>query len=259
MPPILPHRIACLLGKRTLTKDSIGLSSAGVYLAEDMVLKIGAPPHEADMLRLLAGQLPVSELLAWEEAQGQSYLLMTRLPGKMLCDESFLQRPELLTQRLCEAFALLWSLDIASLPCPAMTKRKLALARARVEQGLCDVTQAEADTYAPGAFASPEDLLHWLEQHRPEERLCLSHGDLCLPNILADEHGICGFVDLGFCGAADPWQDLALAYRSLLSNLRGEYGGPCRSTAPAKELFSALGISPDPAKLRWYLLLDELF
>lgn len=33
----------------------------------------------------------------------------------------------------------------------------------------------------------------------------LIHGDFCLPNILAKDDKIVGFIDLGDCGIGDPW------------------------------------------------------
>ena len=86
----------------------------------------------------------------------------------------------------------------------------------------------------------------------------LSHGDLCLPNIFLTENGISGFIDLGDAGVGDRWRDIALCHRSLRHNADGSYGSVKKDVNP-DELFSLLGIRPDPEKLRWYLLLDELF
>ena len=255
----LPEHIREILGSRQLTRDEIGLSSAGLYLTEDLVLKIGGAKHEADIMRALKGTLPVPELLAYEDQDGQSYLLMSRLPGKMLCHEDFLRDPERLTALLVQALQMLWSVDITQFSLQRMTQKKLSLAQGIVERGECDVELVDPATFGKGGFASPADLLDWLISHQPKETLVFSHGDLCLPNLLADEQGICGFIDLGFCGLADPWQDISLAYRSLRDNLAGCYGGTVRRDYPAAALFEALNIPMDEDKLRWYLLLDELF
>ena len=67
-----------------------------------------------------------------------------------------------------------------------------------------------------------------------------------------------GFIDLGDAGVGDRWRDLALCHRSLRHNVDGTYG-KVKPGFDADELFRMLDIPKDPEKLRWYLLLDELF
>ena len=128
-----------------------------------------------------------------------------------------------------------------------------------MERGLVDPAAAEPGTFGPGGFRDPEALLLWLEGHRPEEERCFTHGDLCLPNILAEGDRVTGFLDCGGMGAADRWRDLALALRSLRKNLNGDYGGPRYEGYDPEGLLAALGLSLDEERFRYYLLLDELF
>jgi len=184
---------------------------------------------------------------------------MSRVPGEMLCKSAFTNRPQLLIERLAEALHLLWNADTTGCPYPDRTALALAEARRRVEAGLCSTTDVEPDTYGPGGFASPEALLTWLEANRPDERPVLSHGDFCLPNIFADERGITGFIDVGRAGIADPYQDIALAYRSLRHNYEGKYARPGMPQLEYDTLFDAVGVKPDFERVRYYTLLDELF
>ena len=85
------------------------------------------------------------------------------------------------------------------------------------------------------------------------------HGDFCLPNIFLEGDTVSGFIDLGRCGIADKYQDIALCWRSLGSNARGEYGGPGYAGFGDTSLFDALGLAPDWDMVRYYVLLDELF
>ena len=70
---------------------------------------------------------------------------------------------------------------------------------------------------------------------------------------------IAGFIDLGKAGMADRYQDIALCYRSLKHNAEGAYGGKVYEGFQPEKLFEELGIEPDWEKVRYYLLLDELF
>ncbi|MBR6085002.1 MAG: tRNA (guanosine(37)-N1)-methyltransferase TrmD [Spirochaetales bacterium] len=51
----------------------------------------------------------------------------------------------------------------------------------------------------------------------------LCHGDLCLPNVFADNKGITGFIDLGSCHIGERKEDLEMCLWSLEANLTGEY------------------------------------
>ena len=86
----------------------------------------------------------------------------------------------------------------------------------------------------------------------------LSHGDFCLPNVFFNDGAVSGYLDLGFCAVADRYQDIALCYRSLSHNADGSYGPVYPNVRPEK-LFDALQVKPDWEKIRYYILLDELF
>lgn len=244
----VPGKIKKIIGTRSYTENTVGKSGARVLCFDDMVLKIGAGEEEAVMMEWLSGRLPVPEILACEREEGASYLLMSKVKGDMLCAETYLRRPALLTELLAEGLKLLWSVDPSGCPCAHATNQKLKLAESRVENGLCDREGVRA----------PDRLLAWLKTHQPAERPVFTHGDCCLPNLFTDGKKITGFLDLGACGIADPYQDLALAYRSLRDNLRGKYGGIPQPGADPERLFKKLDIVPDRKRLRYYMLLDEL-
>ncbi len=258
LPPDMERR---LRGK-ACSENTVGLSKARVLMFEDMVLKVqpDAPwaDREATMLGWLEGKLPVPGVAAYEKHNGMSYLLMTRVPGKMSCDEAFLCRPELLAARLAEAMRMLWDVDVSSCPVRRDQDTELAEAGRRVEEGLVDMENTEPETFGPGGFRSPRELLRWLENNKPSFEPVLSHGDFCLPNVFLTEDGIGGLIDLGDAGVGDRWRDISLCHRSLRHNMDGTFGAR-RYDGNADALFDALGVTPDADKLRWYLLLDELF
>lgn len=253
----IPESIRRCLNGQTGQTDATGLSSAQVLLYPDVVLKIRPDSDEARrealMLPWLEARLPAPRLLAHEVQQGVDYLLMSRMPGKMLCADEFLDDPARLTDLLAEALTLLWSVDVADCPCDCSLSPTLQDVERRIRLGLL----ADCDTAADG-FPTPAALLDWLDAHRPRERAVLSHGDFCLPNLLADADGALGFIDLGNCGIADPYQDIALALRSLRQNLAGVYGGKPRPPVKPQLLFDRLQLTPDWERLRYYTLLNQL-
>lgn len=259
----VPEAIRRQIEGKAYRTDGVGMSRAKILLFHDCVLKIDRKRPQNDgtveMMRWLDGKLPVPRVICYEQDEAHQYLLMSRVPGRMSCDEYYLSRPRELVARLAEALDLLWRMDITDCPRTRDQDAELREARYRVEHSLVDVDNVEPTTFGPGGFKDPEALLHWLEDNRPSYEPVLSHGDLCLPNIFIDGGRVSGFIDLGACGVGDRWRDIALCSRSLRRNAEGAYGGTVYPGVRSHMLFDALGMEPDREKLRWYLLLDELF
>jgi kanamycin kinase/aminoglycoside 3'-phosphotransferase-3 len=184
---------------------------------------------------------------------------MTKVPGEMACAEKYLKDPDLLTSILAEGIQMLWNVDINNCPYVRDLEKKLRIAEYKVENNLVDTENAEPDTFGRNGFKDPTHLLEWLYQNKPKEELVFSHGDFCLPNIFIANGKISGYIDLGRTGIADKWQDIALCYRSLLHNFAGKYTGKRYQGFSADMLFEKIGIMPDWDKIRYYILLDELF
>lgn len=258
-----PKNIKRLLGDRPYSMNTVGMSSAQVICFDDMVLKIERQSAESDsehkMMEWLAGRLPVPRILCAEKENGRSYLLMSKVSGEMACSAALLENPEHLVKMLAEGLRMLWNVEASACPCYNSIDNKLKLAQIRVCNNLCSTEDAETGTYGANAFASPEKLLQWLKDNRPGEELVFSHGDYCLPNIFIDGSKISGFIDLGRSGIADKYQDIALCYRSLKHNFDGSYGGKVYENFNADILFDELKIIPDWDKIKYYILLDELF
>ena len=257
-----PAAIAAAVGELPFREEGIGMSAARVYLFEDYVLKVSpAAPHavrEAQILSWLekAG-LPTPRPVAYAEADGQVWLLMTRIRGQMLCDPAVMRRPALLLDCLAEGLHALWSADIGDCPFTRTWADELDEAERTIRAGRFNPDNCEPETFGPGGFESPMALLDWLRKNTPPEERVLSHGDFCLPNLFTDGRRLSGMIDLGDCGIADPWRDLSLAWRSLKHNSDGHYGKGY--PVDPDDLFRAAGVAKDPERLRYYLLLDELF
>lgn len=259
----LPPELRKLIGHLPYTADDIGLSGSTVLLYDDMVLKVRPVSDETrserDILRWMCGKLNVPEVIFSTEEQGCDYLLMSRIKGKMSCDEEFLTQPEKLVTRLADCLHQLWAVDISDCPVNCLLDSKLAQAEHRVLSGMVDMDNAEPETYGENGFKNPAHLLEWLRSNRPSEESVLSHGDFCLPNIFFGADGTAGCIDLGRAGIADRWLDIALCLRSLKHNFDGVYSGVTYEGFEPQMFFDALGIEPDWEKINYYILLDELF
>ncbi|MDE5803640.1 MAG: aminoglycoside 3'-phosphotransferase [Lachnospiraceae bacterium] len=260
----LPDEIQSIVQDKPCEKNNIGMSDSQVFMYDDMVLKIQAASEETEnevcVCRWLKDRIPVPRIEAYCVADKKAYSLMSRIYGKMACDETYMENPVRLLDIVTKALQMLWNVDIADCPCDNSLSVKLAMARYNVENGLVDLDNVEPETFGENGFASPAELLRWLEDNRPEEDLVFSHGDFCLPNLFADGDRVTGFIDLGKMGVADRWQDIALCYRSLKHNFEGKYnGGKVYGGYYPEMLFERLGVKPDWEKLKYYILLDELF
>ena len=262
----LPEKIRRLLAGEEYETDGVGMSEASVLLFEDRVLKVQEDNEEARneyrMLQYLRGRLPVPEVYAYETVEGKSYLLMSKCGGEMSCARTYMERPEVLCRLLAEGLRKLWSVDITDCPSDQRLSHKLVQAAYNVEHGLVDMDNVQPDTFGENGFKSPADLLQWLQENKPEEEPVLSHGDYCLPNLFGEGESMTGYIDLGRAGIADKWCDIALCYRSLSDNYSGKYARSGGNIFPRHDdlaLFRELGIEPDWEKIRYYILLDELF
>lgn len=259
----VPSSIASYIENVPYMVDNVGMSGATIMTFEKWVLKI--EPHGAEcdktvrMMKWLNGKLSVPKVICHEVVDGRSYFLMSRMEGMMSCDEYYLERPEKLVTLLAEGLKMLWSVDVSGCPAERTFDVWLAEAAERVEQNLVDVDNVEPETFGENGFENPTALLKWLEEHRPTYEPVFSHGDYCLPNVFLKDGEVAGFIDLGDAGISDKWRDIALCYRSLKHNFDGTYGGKVYEGFSPDILFEKLGIEPDWAKIKWHILLDELF
>ncbi|SEL19133.1 aminoglycoside 3'-phosphotransferase [Nonomuraea pusilla] len=143
------------------------------------------------------------------------------------------------------ALRALHAIPVAECPFDERLDVKLEQARVAVESGLVD----------PGDFDddhTPEHVYERLLRERPPiEDLVVAHGDFTpanvLADVLADDAGGPVLIDAGRLGVCDRHVDLAIALRELegpaVASFLEAYGPP----------------APDPRRVEYYRLLDELF
>ncbi|MDW7656898.1 MAG: APH(3') family aminoglycoside O-phosphotransferase [Bacillota bacterium] len=260
----LPKSIARRIAGLTWKCDDIGMSDSTILLFDDRVLKIEkasrSSENELKLLVWLDGKVPVPKIIEAETLDGYSFLLMSRLTGEMACSDNSLQHIEDTVRALANGLKQLWQIDISSCPCSNKISEKLRQAKYNIEKGLVHTDNFNPETFSSEGFKDVSDLYKYLDRNRPQEDIVFSHGDFCLPNVFVSGPVATGFLDWGNGGVADRWQDIALCVRSLRYNYIdfAEYGEN-EYEKYKKQLFLEIGLEPDEAKIRYYILLDELF
>lgn len=261
IPGISP-KLKKLIAKYSFIKDTEGMSPAKVYKLvgenENLYLKmtdsryIGTTydvEREKDMMLWLEGKLPVPKVLYFEQHEGWNNLLMSEADG-ILCQKKYEaeQNPEKIVGLYARCIRLFQSIDISDCPFNNNTDFRLAELDFLLNNNFADVDcrNWEEDT----SFTDPLELYDFLKVKKPKEELVFSHGDLGDSNILVKNGKVSGFIDLGRSGKADKWYDIAFCVRSIKDIGEEKH---------VKLFFDLLGIEPDWEKIKYYILLDELF
>ncbi len=260
-PIDLPATLAPLVQGRRWSQSTVGESGDAVYRLQaagdgpDLYLKHARGPTVADVtdemarLRWLAAHIAVPAIRCFITTPDDAWLLMTALPGRTAC--------ELLDSRPDDAIAIVDALAhflrrlhaIPAETCPFNADHRLRLgeARWRLDRGLVDADDFDPER-AGWTGEQVWDAMAALLPFAPDP--VVTHGDLSLDNLLVAADGRVGCIDTGRAGIADRYQDLAIVWRGL-----GDFG-----PALQERFFATYGVArPDARKIRFHLMLDELF
>lgn len=264
--PNLPAKLTHLGGSTAWEAVTLGRSGAQVWRLSrreaqpaQSYLKISTElrelRHEHRTLLYLQDRAPVPRVLNYLEQGQQGYLHSSALRGLPASDlapqgpHADAQQTKQQLTLLAQALQSLHSLPTDDCPLQAQVASKKQQALQQVKNHQVDAS----DFDPPYQGQSAEALWSYFEQQTPppEEPLVFCHGDACLPNFIVHHNAFQGWVDLGRAGLAQPWQDLALCCRSLLSN--------GYSVKERDYFLAAYGTSFDAERFRYYCLLDEFF
>lgn len=255
----LPDALARRLGGASWQTVTVGMSDTHVFRLEQpdqppRYLKIAslaaANPLQPEYARMhwLQGKLPVPGIEFFGADDQYEYLLLAALPGVMAFDQTLAEAIPQVVRILAEGLRLIHSIPLDDCPFAMGLDVRLAQAQARIAAGLV----SGSDFELTNLHRSPQDILDEALATRPaKEDLVFTHGDYCLPNVLLHDGHLSGFIDWGRAGIADRYMDLAIAARSLTHNWGAQW---------TTLLFKEYGLTEvDEAKVRYYILLDELF
>ncbi len=239
-------------------RQTVGCSGAAVFRLEasgrptlfvktEKAGPFGEVPDEIARLRWLAANgISCPRVLSEEHQEQRDWLLLSAVPGRDLASSPELE-PGQIVAITAGALRHLHALETGACPFDHRLDIRIALAKARLEAGVVD--EADFDDECTGRTAA--DVFAELVVRRPAgEDIVVTHGDACLPNLLARHGRFTGFVDCARLGIADRHQDLALASWSIRFNL-GE--------AWVEPFLRLYGGKIDPERLAYYRMLDEFF
>lgn len=251
----LPQMILDFISDSNTKEINIGCSDSHVIKIEKenknyylKIMKENFLLSEYRRLNWLAEKLSVPKVTMFVQENHYDYLITEEMPGQMLCEDYYLHHPKVALDVLKEAFQKLISVDISDCPFDVSNSYKLELVKKNIEKGLVKDDTLKEETREK--FGTARQVLKYLEDNRFEEELVFSHGDTSLPNIFAKQDQFMGFIDVGECGIADKWFDLAICEKSILRNYGKEY---------VDKFYQILNIKRDSHKINYYLLMMELY
>ena len=251
----LPNKIKNFIFDSELEEIGIGCSDSQVIKIKKKdnyyFLKIASKnllTQEYNALKWLDGKLSVPQIVMYEFNNTAEFLITTAIKGEMVCSEYYLSHPNETIKVIAEAFKNIYNVKIDDCPFNVALEYKLNLVKNNVKNNLIILDNIKEETL--NRFNNLENIIDYLEKNKFEEELCFSHGDTSLPNIFANNSEFSGFIDVGECGIADKWFDLAICEKSIVRNFGDLY---------VSKFYDAIGIKRNASKIDYYLLMMELY
>lgn len=260
-PALVPAGMSAALADYAWAKSNVGESGGAVYRlhgkpgAPDLFLKHGKDAVAGDLmdemvrLRWLGGYVPTPAVTHFVATADEAWLLMTALPGatayQILEDDP--DGRMAVVDALAAFLRRLHAIPVSECPFNSDHRYRLGLARQRIDAGLVD--EEDFDTEREGwsaeqVWQAMHDVLPYVSDP------VVTHGDFSLDNILIADGAVVGCIDTGRVGIADRYQDIAILWNCL-----GEF-----DTSLQNRFLAQYGVpDPDEGKLKFHLMLDELF
>ena len=251
----LPDKILKFINNCDLEEITIGCSCSQVIKITNKdkvyflkMAKKGILTSEYKKLKWLDGKLEVPKIVLYDVFDDNEYLITDGVAGEMVCSDYYISNKEIGIKAIADAFKKIYSVDIKDCPFNVSMDYKLSIVENNVNNNL--ISEHDLDEEILKRYGNIKNILLFLKNNKFNEELCFSYGDVSLPNIFAKEDKCVGFVDVGECGIADKWFDLAICEKSIKRNYGVQY---------VSKFYEELNIVPDRNKIDYYLLLMELY
>lgn len=218
------------------------------YLKIQPVGKLESLETQSKRLSWCSSKIQVPKVIDYGVLGDYEYLITLELAGLDATNNIFKNNTKELIILLAHGLQTIHEVSIVDCPFDHSINQLLKLIRNNYEQGLIDTNNLSL-TFGE---ANIEKLINEVEAYSKNlnEDLVFTHGDYSLPNIIINDGRINGFIDLGSCGVADRYYDLAVAEYSILRNCGKEY---------LDLFYSSYGISNvDQQRLRFYKIIEQL-
>lgn len=218
------------------------------YLKIQPVGSVESLDRQAKRLIWLQDKLPVPKVIDYGVIGSHDYLVTMEIPGIEASNEIYRKQTEGMIKLIANGLRRIHEIPIEGCPFDNSIEKLMSVIRSNYDKGINDTS----DLFMKFSEDNLDKLLHEVEAfaRKWEEDLVFTHGDYSLPNIIIDGGSISGYIDLGNCGVADRYYDLAVAEKSIIRNFGKEY---------VELFFVHYGINDiDYEKIRFYKLIEHL-
>jgi len=217
------------------------------YLKIQPVNSVESLDRQVERLVWLQDKLPVPKVIDYGVIGNHEYLITMEIPGREASNEIYKKQTEGMIKLIAKGLRKIHEIPIEGCPFDNSIEQLMGIIRSNYDKGIIDTS----DLFIKFSEDNIDKLLHEVEAfaRKLEEDLVFTHGDYSLPNIIIDGGCISGYIDLGNCGVADRYYDLAVAEKSIIRNFGKEY---------VKIFFVHYGINDiDYEKIRFYKLVEH--
>lgn len=204
--------------------------------------------RQAKRLQWLQNKLTVPKVVDCGVIGKYEYLITLELRGIEASNEIFSKKTDEMINLIAHGLRRIHEIPIEECPFDNSIDHLMSIIQHNYNKGIIDTS----DLYRKFGEDNLDKLLHEVEAIARDlvEDLVFTHGDFSLPNIIIDEGCISGYIDLGNCGVADSYYDLAVVEKSIIRNFGKEY---------IELFFDQYGISKiDYQKIRFYQIVEHL-
>ncbi len=200
---------------------------------------------ESIRLDYLKDKINVPEKVFYEKYNNMSYLLTKEVKGEMLCSDYYCNNPLLGIDIIIEAFNQIYNINYSDCILDETLDTKIK----EIEDRFSSIKESDINENILRRFHTKESILKYIKGNKPKQIIGFTHGDMSLPNIIANNGHFSGLIDVGNAGISDIYFDLVICEMSIERNYGSEY---------IQVFYDKLGIEKDDFKSDYYRILMSL-